>query len=306
MTLPFSHPLLLFLLVIPALLVVRVWRRSEGRLVMPFDHSQARRGRPLAFAVNLIESHAPLVLAVVILILAGPQQVGAPKTRRELTNIEFCVDVSGSMNSPFGGGTRYDASMEAINQFLDHRKGDAFGLTFFGNNVLHWVPLTSDVSAIKCATPFMAPHKVPMWFGGTEIGKALLACRQVLREREEGDRMILLVSDGFSADLYGDRTLEIIDQLKNSNIVVHAIHISETVVPDEIANITAMTGGEVFPVDDPEMLEHVFARIDKMQQTKLVKLSPETFDHFGPYAFVGLSLVGLLSLGAFKLRYTPW
>ena len=31
--------------------------------------------------------------------------------------------------------------MKAIDDFLDFRKGDAFGLTFFGNNVLHWVPL---------------------------------------------------------------------------------------------------------------------------------------------------------------------
>jgi Ca-activated chloride channel family protein len=152
----------------------------------------------------------------------------------------------------------------------------------------------------------MSPHKAPPWFGGTEIGKALLACRKVLREREEGDRMIVLVSDGFSADLYGDRTQEIIDQLKGSNIVVHAIHISETVVPGEIANITSMTGGEVFPVDDPGVLEQVFQRIDKMQQTKLVQLAPESFDHFPPYAITGLGLVSLACLTGFGLRYTPW
>ena len=75
--------------------------------------------------------------------------------------------------------------MEAINRFVDFRKGDAFGLTFFGNSVLHWVPLTSDVSAIKCATPFMRPERNIPGFGGTEIGKALLACRKVLADRQE-------------------------------------------------------------------------------------------------------------------------
>ena len=68
--------------------------------------------------------------------------------------------------------------MAAINDFLDYREGDAFGLTFFGNSVLHWVPLTSDVSAFRCAPPFMRPDQIPSWFGGTEIGKALLACRK--------------------------------------------------------------------------------------------------------------------------------
>jgi Ca-activated chloride channel homolog len=306
MNLPFSHPLILFLLIIPAALIVRLWRRSDSRLVLPFDHSQARRGRWLGGSVNVVESLAPILLGVVILILAGPQQVGVPKTRRELSNIEFCVDISGSMMAPLGSGTRYDASMEAIDKFLDFRKGDAFGLTFFGNNVLHWAPLTTDVSAIKCATPFMKPDKAPPWFGGTEIGKALLACRKVLQEREEGDRMIILVSDGASADLHGDRTSEIIDQLKGSNIVVHAIHISDTGVPDEIVNITSMTGGEVFQVDDPGVLQQVFAKIDKMQQAKLIKLSPETFDYYRPYSIAGLSVVGLMAMGAFGLRYTPW
>ena len=68
--------------------------------------------------------------------------------------------------------------MDAINEFLDYREGDAFGLTFFGNNVLHWVPLTTDASAVSCAPPFMRPEVAPPWFGGTEIGKALLACTQ--------------------------------------------------------------------------------------------------------------------------------
>jgi Ca-activated chloride channel family protein len=118
-----------------------------------------------------------LILAVVIVLLAGPQQLSAPRTKRVLTNIEFCVDVSSSMRTPLGDGSRYDSSMKAIDSFLDIRKGDAFGLTFFGNNVLHWVPLTSDPSAIRCAPPFMKPENVPIWMGGTMIGKALLACK---------------------------------------------------------------------------------------------------------------------------------
>ncbi len=149
-----------------------------------------------------------------------------------LTNIEFCVDISGSMTAPFGSGSRYDGSMEAINEFLDYREGDAFGLTFFGNNVLHWVPLTSDVSAVKCAPPFMRPEVAPPWFGGTEIGKALLACRKILADREEGDRMIVLVSDGMSFDLTGGTDEQIAAELREDNITVYAIHISDSAVPD--------------------------------------------------------------------------
>ncbi len=283
-----------------------MWRRNESRLVLPFDFTAVRRGRLLGFIVNLAEMLPAALLAIVILILAGPQQIGAPKHRRALTNIEFCVDISSSMTAQFGSGNRYDAAMEAINKFVDYREGDAFGLTFFGNSVMHWVPLTSDVSAIKCAVPFMRPDRAPPWFGGTEIGKALLACRHVLREREEGDRMIVLVSDGWSADLYGDRAAEIAQQLKDSRIVVHAVHIAETTVPPDIVTLTALTGGEVFAVDDPQTLEAVFERIDQMQQTEMVQLAPESQDDFLPYGIAGLTIVGLISGSLFGLRYTPW
>jgi Ca-activated chloride channel homolog len=210
------------------------------------------------------------------------------------------------MITPLGDGTRYDASMKAIDHFLDIRKGDAFGLTFFGNNVLHWVPLTGDPSAIRCAPPFMKPENVPQWMGGTMIGKALLACKEILAEREEGDRMIILVSDGESYDLSGGNDQSVAQTLKRNNIAVYAIHISDQNPPAEIVNITALTGGEVFPVDDPGALRAVFERIDAMRETKLEKTASELLDDFVPVCMVGLSLVGLASCAFFGLRYTPW
>jgi Ca-activated chloride channel family protein len=239
-------------------------------------------------------------------LLAGPQRLSEPRSRRVLTNIEFCVDISGSMTTPFGAGTRYDGAMAAINGFLDQRRGDAFGLTFFGNNVLHWVPLTSDTSAIRCAPPFMRPGRVPSWFGGTEIGKALLACREVLTQREEGDRMLILVTDGESADLDGGNDIDIGERLRRDNIVVYCIHVAEGETPDQVVNIAALTGGAAFQADDPDALATVFHRIDAMQQTKIEKVAAETLDDFAPWCTAGLSLLLLGSLCAFGLRYTPW
>ena len=68
-------------------------------VALPFDHARATGGRGWAFFLNLAESVPPLVLAVALLLLAGPRRQGEPRTRRALTNIEFCVDVSGSMTS---------------------------------------------------------------------------------------------------------------------------------------------------------------------------------------------------------------
>jgi Ca-activated chloride channel homolog len=304
--LSFAYPAVLVLLIAPLALIAWVWRRTSGRVAFPFDHGGQSSGRVWAVALGLAECLPALILATVIVILAGPQQLSAPRTRRVLTNIELCVDVSSSMTAPFGDGTRYDASMKAIDHFLDVRKGDAFGLTFFGNNVLHWVPLTSDPSAIRCAPPFMKPENVPRWFGGTEIGKALLACKEILTSREEGDRMIVLVTDGFSFDLSNGNDEVVAQTLRKNNISVYAIHIAETAVPDQIVNITRMTGGEVFPVDDPDALTAVFQRIDAMRETKLEKTASELLDDFAPVCLVGLGLLTASGCALLGVRYTPW
>lgn len=302
----FAYPYVLVFLVLPLWLLVWVWKRSGGRIALPFDHGQQNTGRIWAGVLKIAESMPALVLSLVILLLAGPQRLSAPKSRRVLTNIEFCVDVSGSMTTPLGEGTRYDASMKAIDEFLKIRQGDAFGLTFFGNNVLHWVPLTGDPSALRCAPPFMKPQNVPMWMGGTMIGKALLACKEILTSREEGDRMIILVSDGDSFDLGGGNDESIAQSLRKDNITVYSIHISAGDPPPPIVTITGMTGGEVFPVDDPQALQAVFRRIDEMKATKLEKTAPEVLDHFAPFCMAGLSLLGATGLCLFGLRYTPW
>jgi Ca-activated chloride channel family protein len=302
----FLHPLVLLLLVVPVALLVWVWWPRRGRIVLPFDHSPAKRGLAWQILLDLADSLPALVLAVAIIVLAGPQRLDQPEAKRKLTNIELCLDISGSMTTPFGDGSRYDAAMKAVEEFTTYRKGDAVGLTFFGNNFLHWCPLTSDTSAIRCAPPFMRPENVPSWFGGTEIGRALRACKAVLIDRPEGDRMIVLVTDGDSADLDGGNAETIARELKDNNIAVFAIIIGMERIQDEIITITSTTGGEAFVADDPEVLRHLFRRIDQMKQAPLMKQLADTVDNFPLFCAIGLVLLGLTVLAAFGIRYTPW
>ncbi len=302
----FRTPSALFLLVVPVALIAWVWNRSSGAVALPFDHAPSSPRRWTTFFLRSAETLPALVLALVIVILAGPQSWDEPKSKRVLTNIQVCVDVSGSMMAKFGEGTRYEAAMRSIDAFLDMRKGDAFGLTFFGNATLHWVPLTTDTSAFRCAAPFMKPGSLPYWFNGTSIGAALLACRKELIEREEGDRMILLVSDGQSADLYGGRDEEIARELKKDGIAVYTIHIAEGKLPDEVARIAGLTGGESFKPEDEEGLKRIYARIDSMQKARMEKSQAEAADDFGPWALGALTVLGLGLLALFGLRTTPW
>lgn len=301
----FRQPQVLLLLVVPVALLAWTWRRRSRRTVLPFDHGSPGRGLGWYLLIGAAESLAPLLLAVAIVILAGPRTYGEPKDKRKLTNIQLCVDISYSMTTEFGEGSRYDTAMKSVNDFVGYRKGDAVGLTFFGNSVMHWCPLTSDTNAITCSVPFMRPENVPPWFNGTEIARALRACKSVLVERQDGDRMIVLVTDGESYDLFNNaETLG--RDLKAANITVFAIIIGMDRVQDEIATITGITGGEAFLAGDPDAMRAVFQRIDQMKQAPVEKSIADMLDDYRPFAAAGLALLACAALAAYGARYSPW
>jgi Ca-activated chloride channel homolog len=305
----FARPWLLLLLLLPLLQLCWVWQRRGRRVVLPFDRGAAGPRGSGWFVRGLLgigESLPALLLAVAVLLLALPQQLDRPKEKRAMTNIQFCVDISGSMTARFGSGDRYAAAMKAISEFLDYRTGDSFGLTFFGNNYLHWVPLTSDPSAFRCSIPFMHPDSAPPGFGGTEIGKAVLGCREELASRSDGDRMLILVTDGFSADLMNGAELDIAKRLKRDGITLFAVNIQDSDARGEIVNLARLTGGEVFNPDDPRGLTEVFKKIDEMTKAKLEQGAAELVDWFLPFCIAGLSILGLFVLLQLWLRYTPW
>ena len=304
----FAHPWLLVLLALPLAAAVRSWRRHGLPVVLPLDHSAPAPRRWSTLALRLSHSLPLALLAIALILLAGPRRWGLPREQRVMTNIEILVDVSGSMLSPYGEGNRYDAAMDSVLGFIDRRAGDAFGLIVFGDSILEWVPLTSDPGALKFAPPFLSPQKLPRWFsGGTSIGAALEHTLKVMAARTEGDRMIILLTDGYSGDLSGGRDVAIARKLQDAGIQVFCIHIDTSAPPAEVSTIATMTGGQVFAAGDPDALHAVFRRIDEMKPARLEKISAETQDNFRPWALAGGGLLAawLLSLAA-GLRYTPW
>lgn len=308
----FERPLVFLLLAVPVLVLVWVWANRwlmpARRVVLPLDRARDRNGWAGWVAWSLItlaESLPALILTCLVCIFAGPQRNGPPKEQRSLTNIQFAVDVSGSMTAPFGEGNRYDASMKAIDAFVDYRKGDAFGLTFFGDAYVHWVPLTSDPSAIKCATPFMKPEIAPPAFGGTAIAKALNGCKQALTGREDGDRMVILVTDGFSYDLQ-ESVEEITRVFKAERITVFGIIVGGFDPQEEMVNICRNTGGDAYRADDPDALPSIFKKIDQMKPATVKPTIVDTVDYFEPFAWLGGVLTAVWLLTLLGLRYTPW
>lgn len=299
----FTHPWVLLFLAIPALILWAVPNRGWG-LALPFDHVRHASRRWLSWLLGGMDCVPALLLAAAIVVLAGPQVLKQPKNKRELTNIQFCLDVSGSMTID----NRYEMAKEAIESFITAREGDAFGLTLFGSHQIRWMPLTKDMSAIRNSLPFADPSHQPLHMSGTMIGAALRFClANMVAEAGEGDRLIILVSDGASADLgEGFAEGDVADELANEKITVYHIHVANDEMPSEVVDIAQRTGGEAFQAGDPVTLRKVFDHIDRMRPAKFNPQGTVPMDHFRPFALVAIALLGLHMFGLMGLRYTPW
>lgn len=302
----FHYPLMLWLLALPVIWGFWQWTRRGHVIVLPFDFGVQGEGRRLRFLTNLAGILPAIILAITVLMLAGPRKPAPPQDERVLTNILLCLDVSGSMGMPFGSrGTRFDAAVEAAREFCNYRKGDAFGLTIFGSEYIHWVPPTKELSAINSATRHVRPDNMPGWMGGTMIANALRGCRDQLVRTAEGDRAIILISDGDSGDFENGGDRAVVQELTEAKIRVFGVMIGEGGGPG-MQTIAAGTGGKVFTVADRNALAEVFREIDGMQKAKFKQVTADWVDNYTPLALAGMIAAALYTLTLLGLRYNPW
>ncbi|MFM7051330.1 MAG: vWA domain-containing protein [Planctomycetota bacterium] len=297
----FAHPWVLLFLAVPVLLAWTVVARPTG-VVSPADHGDAPARPWLARLLGFFDAVPLLLLAAGIVVLAGPQTMKQPRRERSLTNIQICLDVSGSM-----AGRNYELATQAIEEFTRAREGDAFGLTLFGVQQIRWMPLTKDLNAVRNALPFANPENQPTHMMGTMIGGALRFCRKnMLAEAQDGDRLIVLVSDGMSADLGGGEAEKVGEELKADGITVYHIHIDESEVPAEVRDLVEMTGGDAFSSTDAQSLKAIFTHIDRMKPARFAPVGTVPLDEFAPFALAALALLALHAAGLLFARYTPW
>lgn len=311
----FSRPELLPLLCVPVLLAFWQWFARGQPLALPMDFTQLRR-RPVLDVFVRVPSLLPAGLLVcAILLWTGPLIQGPPTYPAQVTNIQIALDTSGSMNEPFGDHTkpdgkqftRFDAAMEAISEFTTDRPGDAMGFSIFTSKVIHWVPLTKDLAAIRMATPFVRPGLFPLrWWDGTKVGNAMLACAELLEQRHEGERMLIVLSDGESSDLEGDLATQVGQTLKSKKIIVHSISVRTQAPLEGMRRVSQITGGQMFEAGDSVAFREVFRQIDQLQRAKLVSAQTQWLEYFRPIALAGLALLVLQQLAAFGLRFAPW
>ena len=220
---------------------------------------------------------------------ARPQQLGEavapPQSGRDLM---LAVDLSGSMSEPdmeLGGDIvdRLTAAKAVLADFLDRRAGDRVGLLVFGQRAYALTPLTLDRDSVRDQ---LRDSVVGLAGQDTAIGDAIGLAVKRLREQPEGQRVLILLTDGVNTAGVLD-PLKAAELAKSERVRIHTIafggsggafSIFGLSVPiagggDEIDETTLKkiaqeTGGQSFRARDTEELAGIYAELDRIEPVK--------------------------------------
>ena len=312
-------------LLVPAPILVR-WlikanKKKQPALTVPSLEGFSGLSSNESFSATLSTVKLIILWLAWILLIAAvarPQWVGEmvslPTTGRDLM---LAIDISGSMatedmqvNNDYVD--RLSVVKAVISQFLDARKGDRVGLVLFGTNAYVQAPLTFDLKSVK---KLMIEAPVGIAGGKTAIGDAIGLTVKRLRERQNEEKVVILLTDG--ANNVGEippikaAELASVDGIKIYTIGVGAEEMrvpslfgslagrttnpSADLDEETLSKIAEATQGRYFRAKDTNTLAQIYELIDKLEP---IEQEPETYRPFQVLYYwpLGISLCLFLSL----------
>lgn len=196
----------------------------------------------------------------------------------------LAVDLSGSMEiADFVlKGRKVDrltATKAVAGQFIERRVGDRIGLILFGERAYLQVPLTFDRKTVRT---LLDESVIGLAGDKTAIGDAIGLAVKRLRENPEGQRVLILLSDG--ANTAGSvAPLKAAELAARAGLRVYTIGIGadELVIRDLLGSrkvnpsqdldeptmrgIAEQTGGKYFRARDIQQLENIYQLLDELE-----------------------------------------
>ncbi len=271
-----------------------------------------------------------LLWLLLVLAAAGPRWLGAevslPASGRDLM---LAVDISASMETAdleLAGrpADRLSVVKSVAGEFLRRRDGDRVGLILFGSSAHLQAPLTFDRPTVSRLL-----EEAQIGFAGrnTAIGDALAIAVKRLRDRPEGSRVLILMTDG--ANTAGEiPPREAADLAARSGLRIYTIGIgaesmelpgllggmfgSRRINPsadldeDTLSYIATTSGGRYFRARDRQELESIYAELDRLEpvaQEADTRRPMSSLAHW-PLGAAFLATV-LIALGALRGHLSP-
>ena len=212
--------------------------------------------------------------------------------------------------------SRLDVTKEVVGKFVLGRQGDRVGLVTFGENAYLHVPLTLDTVSVS---RMLNDTVAGMAGNATAIGDAIGLSVKTLRDRPEGSRVLVLLTDG-DDNASSIPPLEAANLAKQYGIRIYTIGVGrngpvpfptqtggyalanvtmDEVLLKEIANIT---GGQYFLATDQKALQSIYDKIDVLEKTEA---NHSTFFVRKPlyYYPLGAAMLTLFALSLSQIRY---
>jgi len=284
-----------FTLIPLPLLLRSFWKplqRQQAALAVPditnFQIEETSRGSMLASAMPWRALLLWLVWAALVTALARPQWTGEPVTLPTTgRDLMLAVDISGSMGTEdlqLGGQVvnRLTVVKSVVSDFIEARQGDRLGLILFGTNAYLQAPLTFDLQTVN---RLLIEAPVGIAGGKTAIGDAIGLAVKRLRQRPDGDHVLILLTDG--ANNVGEvAPIKAAELAKQDEIRIYAIGVgademrlqsafgllgSRIINPsaelDEktLKAIAEKTGGRYFRAQNTEKLVEIYDIIDALE-----------------------------------------
>ena len=246
---------------------------------------------------------------------ARPQQLGdvvqPPHSGRDLM---LAVDLSGSMGEEdmrLGGRVvdRLTAAKAVIADFLDRRAGDRVGLIVFGQRAYALAPLTLDRDSVRQQ---LIDSVVGLAGRETAVGDAVGLAVKRLRDQEDGQRVLVLLTDGVNTAGQLD-PLKAADLAREHDVRIYTIAFGgdgagaslfgfqlpgADVEIDEatLKRIAEATGGQSFRARDTDELAGIYAAIDRLEPVQRPGQALRPRIERYPWPLAAALLVALLAM----------
>ena len=325
----FEYPALLWLLVIPALMLVHyVYIELSGRrphLRVPDVKFWKAGGRSVLGVIR----HLPfllrtIALVMIIIAIARPRSsTKMDKIDTEGIDIVLAMDVSTSMLARDFTPDRISAAKDIAIEFISQRPSDRMGIVVFAGESYTQCPLTTDRATL---INLMKEIETGLIEDGTAIGNGLATAVVRMQNSDAKSRVVILLTDGVNNS--GEITPQTAaDIAKTYGIRVYTIGVGANgtapypvmtpwgvqmqnveVEIDEnlLKNIAETTGGRYFRATDNTKLSEIYSEINKMEKARTtIDSFPIYKELFTRFALIALACLLLEVLISFILRRLP-
>ena len=326
----FEYPDLLWLMTVPALLVLHyIWKELSGRKA----HMRVSTSVPWTLkgrSFMVFFRHVPFLLrifalAMIIVAIARPRSSqDMEKIDTEGIDIVLAMDVSTSMLARDFTPDRISASKDIAIEFISQRPSDRMGIVVFAGESFTQCPLTTDRATL---INMMKEVQTDLIEDGTAIGNGLATAVARIKDSDAKSRVIILLTDGVNnrgeitpqmaaeiARTYGIRVYTIgvgANGMAPYPVMtpwgVEVQNVKVEIDEELLSGIAEATGGRYFRATDNTKLAEIYSEINKMEKARTtVDSFPVYKELFGLYALLALlALLLELLLNWFVIRRLP-